>query len=47
VSGNPTIEKLYRTHWISRELFEKKRERLVEKADRAPELIVIRPLDDT
>ena len=45
-SRNPTIEKLYRTHWISGELSEKKRERLVEKASRAPELVVIQPLND-
>jgi hypothetical protein len=43
-SGNPPIEKLYRTHWISPELTESKRERLAEKASRAPELVVIRPL---
>jgi hypothetical protein len=30
-SGNPTIEKLYRTHWVSSELSERKRERLAEK----------------
>src|SRR5690242_3054462 len=35
-SGDPTIEGLYRTHWVSRELSEKKRERLAEKASRAP-----------
>jgi hypothetical protein len=46
-SGNPAIERLYRTHWISDELSEKKRERLVEKASRAPELVVIQPLNDT
>jgi hypothetical protein len=46
-SGNPTIEKLYRTHWISGELSEKKRERLAEKASRAPELVAIVPLHDT
>ena len=44
-SGNPTIERLYRTHWVSPELSESKRERLVEKASRAPELVVIRPLN--
>ncbi len=43
--GDPTIEKLYRTHWISGELSEKKRERLAEKASRAPELVVIQPLN--
>jgi hypothetical protein len=35
-SGKPAIERLYRTHWISRELPASKRERLTEK--------VIRPL---
>ncbi len=43
-SGDPTIEQLYRTHWVARELSEKKRERLAEKASRAPELVVIQPL---
>src|SRR5260370_35303485 len=45
-SGNPTIERLYRTHWISSKLSERKRERLAEKASRAPELVVIQPLND-
>jgi hypothetical protein len=45
VSGNPTIERLYCTHWVSPELSEKKRERLAEKASRAPNLVVIQPLD--
>jgi hypothetical protein len=44
-SGDATIERLYRTHWVSRELSDKKRERLAEKAGRAPELIVIQPLN--
>src|ERR1700682_3350517 len=43
-SGDPAIEALYRTHWVSQELSEKKRERLTEKASRAPDLIVVRPL---
>ena len=46
-SGNPTIERLYRTHWISGELSQKERQRLSDKASRAPELVVIRPLSDT
>jgi hypothetical protein len=46
-SGNPTIEKLYRTHWISSELSERKRQRLAERASRPPELLVIQPLNDT
>jgi hypothetical protein len=45
-SGNPTIELLYRTHWISGGLSERKRERLAEKTRRAPELVVIQPLND-
>src|SRR6266852_6610496 len=45
-SGNPTIERLYRTHWVSGELSKRKRERLAEKASRAPELVVIQPLND-
>jgi len=43
-SGDPTMERLYRTHWVSPELSERKRERLAEKASRAPELVVIQPL---
>jgi hypothetical protein len=41
--GDPAIEMLYRTHWISGDLPEKKRERLVEKANRPPELVVVLP----
>lgn len=44
-SGDPTIEKLYRTHWVSKVLSEKKRERLAEKASKPPELVVILPLN--
>ena len=44
-SGHPTIEQLYRTHWVAPQLSEKKRERLAEKASRAPELVVIQPLN--
>jgi len=45
-SENPAVEASYRTHWVSSELSEKKRERLVEKASRAPELVVIQPSND-
>jgi hypothetical protein len=44
-SGNSSIEKFYRTNWISHELSERKRERLVEKTSRAPDLLVIQPLN--
>jgi hypothetical protein len=40
-SGDPTIERLYRTHWVSPELSEKKRERMAENASRPPELVVV------
>jgi hypothetical protein len=36
-----------RTHWISGELSRKEREHLEERASRAPELVVIQPLNDT
>ena len=35
-SGNPAVEASYQTHWVSPELSEKMRERLVEKASQAP-----------
>jgi hypothetical protein len=44
-NGDPATEELYRTHWVSSELSERKRERLAEKASRAPELVVIQPLN--
>lgn len=44
-SGDPSVETLYRTHWVSHALSEKKRERLAEKANRPPELVVIQPLN--
>lgn len=45
-SGDATIERLYRTHWISRALSEDKQQRIKEKMNRAPELVVIQPLND-
>jgi hypothetical protein len=44
-SGAESIERHYRTHWVARELSEKKRERLAEKASRPPELVVVEPLN--
>jgi hypothetical protein len=44
-SGDPSIEKFYRTHWVSHKVSERKRERLLEKASRAPDLLVIQPLN--
>lgn len=45
-SGEPGIERNYRTHWVSPELSERKRERLVERQSRPPELVVVWPLKD-
>jgi hypothetical protein len=44
-SGSPTIERLYRTHWVSPTLSERRREHLNEKVSRAPDLVVIQPLN--
>src|SRR5260221_4478258 len=44
-SGDPRIEALYRTHWVSQELSEKKRQPLAEKATRAPDPVVVQPLN--
>src|SRR3954469_17593826 len=44
-SGDPTIERTYRTHWVSGALSNAQRKRLTEKANRAPELVVIKPLN--
>ncbi|TWT02871.1 hypothetical protein [Reyranella sp. CPCC 100927] len=43
--GSPAVGQAYRTHWMSPTLSEKKRERLVEKTSRPPELVVIQPLN--
>jgi len=45
-SGDPGIERAYRTHWVSPELSEKKRARLAERESRPPELVVVSPLGD-
>ena len=45
-SGEPDIERAYRTHWISPELGERERERLDERQSKPPDLVVISPLDD-
>jgi hypothetical protein len=40
-SNKPAIERAYRTHWVSPEMSERKRERLVERQSRPPDLLVI------
>ena len=45
-SGNPDIERAYRTHWVSPELSEAKRAALAERQSRPPDLVVIQALKD-
>ncbi len=40
-SGKPSIERAYRTHWVSPGLSERKRKRLAERQGKPPELAVI------
>ena len=43
-SGDESIERAYRTHWVSPELSEAKRLRLHDRQSRPPDLVVIQPL---
>ena len=45
-SGDHAIERAYRTHWVSSELSEAKRQRLGETQSRPPDLVVISPLKE-
>ncbi|MBI2965414.1 MAG: hypothetical protein HYY34_04325 [Chloroflexi bacterium] len=42
-SGIPSIERAYRTHWVSPELSVRKRTRLAERLGRPPDLVVMWP----
>jgi hypothetical protein len=44
-SGDPAVERFWRTHWVSPKLPARKREQLQAKASRPPELVVIQPLN--
>jgi hypothetical protein len=44
--GDDAAEQAYRTHWISPDLSEKRRERLTQKQNTAPDLIVVIPVAD-
>jgi len=46
VSGNPDIERAYRTHWVSPDLSARKTERLRAAANQPPDLVVIDPLHE-
>jgi hypothetical protein len=45
-TGDPEIERAYRTHWVSPELSARKRARLAERQGRPPQLVVISPVND-
>jgi hypothetical protein len=45
-SGDPQIERAYRTHWVSPELSERKRAQLAKRQSRPPDLVVVSPLND-
>ncbi len=47
VSGHPTIEQHYRTHYISPVLSENKQKKLQEKLNKSPDLIVYRIVSDS
>jgi len=42
---DPALEERYRTHWISPDLSESAQGRLAQKASKAPDLIVVMPLN--
>jgi hypothetical protein len=46
VSGKPSIEEAYSTHWVSPRLSEAQRRRLAEATSRPPELVVINATRD-
>lgn len=45
-SGDEATERAYRTHWISPDLSETGRSRLIERESKAPDLVVVLPLKD-
>lgn len=45
-SGDADLERIYRTHWLSPELSPAVRERLAQRQNRPPELVVIAALND-
>jgi hypothetical protein len=46
VSGSETIERAYRTQWVSSQLSPTRRERLAERSGRPPDLVVISPVKE-
>lgn len=44
--GDPSVERAYSTHWVSPALSESERARVVERAGKPPDLVVVAPLRD-
>lgn len=45
-SGDPSIERSYRTHWVSPELSEPQRQQLIQQSSKPPALVVVSPLSE-
>ena len=45
-TGDATTDRVFRTHWVSADLSAKQRERLAARQNKAPDLVVISPLND-
>jgi hypothetical protein len=43
-AGDPTLELMYRTHWMPADLPERQRERLTARQSKPPDLVVVQPL---
>jgi hypothetical protein len=44
--GDPELERIFHTHWVSPDLSEKKREQLEARQSKAPDLVVLSPVND-
>jgi hypothetical protein len=44
--GDSAVERVYRTHWISPDLSEASRERLMQRQSKVPDLVVVMPIKD-
>jgi hypothetical protein len=45
-NGDPELERIFHTHWVSPDLSEKKREQLDARQSKAPDLVVNSPVND-
>ncbi|HJQ48640.1 MAG TPA: DUF2293 domain-containing protein [Amycolatopsis sp.] len=45
-AGDEAADRVFRTHWMSADMSDKQRERLTARRNKAPDLVVISPLDN-